>query len=146
METSQHANWFLLFENRWLDRLKILSCHPALAARDDMLGVCGRQHLKMLISHWLTQADLDFSGGLDGIVPITSESQTEAELGPLSVGRLLGELSVHREALSRTWTGSPQTLESILNALMGGVEPRTPTLNYSVFDMTSEYHRELALP
>jgi len=144
-ETNQHASWFLVVENRWLDRLKILSWHPLLAAQKSMLSVCSRQHLKTLITHWLTKADLELQAGRNLVVPITSESQTDAELDPLSVGRLVGELAVHREALSRVWTGSPETLESILNALISGVEPKTPAMNFSVFDVSSDYYPELAL-
>jgi hypothetical protein len=145
IETNQHASWFLVVENRWLDRLKILSWHPVLAAQEDMLGVCGRQHLKTLITHWLTEANLELQAGSDRVVPITSESQTQAELGPLSAGWLVGELAVHRETFSRVWTGSPETLECILNALIGGVEPRTPAMNFSAFDGSSDYYREIAL-
>jgi len=145
IETNRHANWFLLVENRWLDRLRILSWHPVLAAQEDMLSVCGRQHLKTLIAHWLTEANLELQASIDRVVPITSESQTQAELGPLAVGGLVGELAVHREALSRVWTGSPETLECILNALIGDVEPRKPAMNFSVFDVSSDYYREIAL-
>jgi hypothetical protein len=145
IETNQHASWFLVVENRWLDRLRILCWHPVLAAQQDMLSVCGRQHLKTLVTHWLTEANLELHAGRDRVVPITSESQTEAELGPPSVGRLVGELAVHRETFSRVWTGSPETLECILNALIGGVEPRTPAMNFSVFDVSSDCYREIAL-
>ena len=144
IETNQHANWLLVVENRWLDRLKILSWHPGLAAQRDMASVCGRQHLKTLITHWLTKANLELAGGRDGVVPITSESQTETELGLLSVGRLVGELSVHREAFSRVWTGSPETLECILNALIGEAEPRAPSMNFSLFDVSSDYYANLS--
>jgi len=145
IETNQHASWLLVAENRWLDRLKILSWHPILAEQKDLLCVCGKQHLKTLITHWLTDANLELQGGGDLVVPITSESQTEVELGPLSVGRLVGELAVHRESFSRAWTGSPETLECILNALIGDVEPRTPAVNFSVFDVSSDCYREFAL-
>jgi hypothetical protein len=144
IEANQHASWLLVTENRWLDRLKILSWHPLLAGQKDLLSVCGKQHLKTLIAHWLTQANLELQGGGDLAVPITSESRTEVELGPLSVGRLVGELFVHRESFSQAWTGSPEALECILNALVG-VEPRKPAVNFSVFDMSADCYRELAL-
>jgi hypothetical protein len=144
MEIQQHAGWFLVVENRWLDRLKILSWHPVLATGKDMRSVCGRQHLKVLITHWLTVGSLELQANASLVVPITSESQTEADLGPLSVGRLVGELSVHREALSRVWTGSRETLECILRALIGPAEPRTPA-SFSVFDLSSDRYCEPAL-
>jgi len=145
IEANQHASWLLVAENRWLDHLKILSWHPVLAARKDMLSVCGRQHLKTLITHWLTKANLELAAVRDLVVPITSESQVSAELGPLSVGRLVGELSVHREAFSRAWTGSRETLECILNALVGSAEPTPPARNFSLFDVSSEYYHQLVL-
>lgn len=144
IETNQHDSWFLVAENRWLDRLRILCWHPVLAQKD-MLSVCSRQHLKTLITHWLTKANLDLPAGRDLVVPNISEGQTEAELRPLSVGRLVGELSVHRGDFSRAWTGSPETLESILDALISEVEPRTPSKNFSLFDVSSDYYRELVL-
>ena len=144
IETNQHAGWLLVAENRWLDRLRILSWHPVLASQKDLLGVCGKQHLKTLIAHWLTEANLELQGNGYRVTPITSERQPETELGPLSAGRLVGELSVHRQSFSRAWTGSAETLESILNALVGGVEPRKPALNFSVFDVSSDCYREFA--
>ena len=33
LDTFRHAGWFLVFENRWLDCLKILSWHFALASQ-----------------------------------------------------------------------------------------------------------------
>ena len=145
IETNQHASWLLVAENRWLDRLKILSWHPVLAGHKDLLCVCGKQHLKTLITHWLTEANLELQKDGNLAVPITSDSQVEAELGPLSVGRLVGELAVQRESFSPVWTGSPESLQCILNALIGGVEPRTPAGNFSVFDVSSDCYREFAL-
>jgi len=143
-ETNQHASWLLVTENRWLDRLKILTWHPLLADQKDLLSVCGKQHLKTLITHWLSKANLELQRGADRAMPITSEDRTEGELGPLSVGRLVGELFVHRESFSQAWSGSPEALECILNALVGGEEPRKLAVNFSVFDMSSDCYRELA--
>jgi hypothetical protein len=145
IESNQRASWFLVVENRWLDRIRILSWHPVLAAQDDMLGVCGWQHLKTLISHWLTEADLEFQADRDHAVPITSGNQTPTELGPLALSWLVGELAVHRDTLSRAWTGSPETMACIMNALIGEVEPRSPDTNFSVFDVSSDYFHEIAV-
>src|SRR5258708_19199792 len=56
LDTFRRTGWFLVVENRWLDRLKILSWHASLASQKDMKSVCCRQHLKTLIAHWLNQA------------------------------------------------------------------------------------------
>ena len=58
LDTFRHTGWFLVAENRWLDRLKILSWHPSLAAEKDIKSVCCREHLKTLLAHWLTRASL----------------------------------------------------------------------------------------
>ncbi len=118
-ETTGHANWFLVAENRWLDHLKVLSWHPLLAEQTEMQSVCGEEHLKVLLRHWVAQANLDLEDGEKCVVPITGERQAETEIAHTAVGSFLGELAVHREPLSRGWTGSPQTLECILRALTG---------------------------
>jgi hypothetical protein len=58
LDTFRHTGWFLVIENRWLDRLKILSWHSSLASQKDMKSVCCRHHLKTLIAHWVTQSSL----------------------------------------------------------------------------------------
>jgi len=144
IETQQSASWFLVAENRWVDRLKILFWHPVLAAQNGLLTVCNRQHLRMLLIHWLTRANLEFQADRHPAGRIPRESLTEAELAPLAVDQFVGELAVHRESLSRAWTGSPETLECILNALLTDVEPKTPALKSSACDVSPDYYRELA--
>src|SRR6266849_3389980 len=53
LDTLRHSGWFLVVENRWLDRLKILSWHSALASQKDVKSVCCRQHLKTRLALWL---------------------------------------------------------------------------------------------
>jgi hypothetical protein len=113
-------------ENGWLDYLKILSWHPFLATQDGMVSVCGRQHLRSLLTHWLTEANL----GVGPSVDCVDEARLQPDLAFIFPGRLVGELSVHRESLSHAWTGSPETLESILNALTGPVEIRHRRVEY----------------
>ncbi len=120
LDTFRHKGWFLVIENRWLDRLKILSWHPSLARRKGVQSVCCRLHLKTLIVHWLTKASFRVAPthALPPI-PIGSDpDRDEVDLGSQALGRVVGELAVHRESLSRVWTGSPQSLEYILDALI----------------------------
>ena len=145
IETNRHADWFLLAENRWLDRLRILAWHPVLATQEHILGVCCRQHLKTLITHWLNVGNLELQAERERVVPIASEDREHAAQDLPAVGWLVGELSVQRETFSRTWTGSVETLECILKALLKDVEPRSPDINFSVFDVYSEYYREIAV-
>jgi hypothetical protein len=63
------------------------------------------------------------------------------------VGRLLGELSVHRESFSRGWSGSPAALECILDALVtsgGENEPHAIEFQSPLFEPSKPQH-ELSL-
>ena len=136
LDTFRHTGWFLVVENRWLDRLKILSWHSSLATRKDMKSVCCREHLKTLIAHWLTQASLRLPPAYNPPLPIaTDPGVTDVDLGPKAVGRLVGELAVHRESFSRIWSGSPESLECILDALLTvGAENKPHALEFHLLD------------
>jgi hypothetical protein len=136
LDTFRHAGWFLVVENRWLDRLKILSWHSSLATQKDMKSVCCRQHLKTLIAHWLTQASLRLPPAHYPPLPVGSDpTLADFDLGPHSVGRLVGELAVHRESFSRVWSGSAAALECILDALITvGDENKPHALEFQLFD------------
>ncbi len=136
LDTFRHTGWFLVIENRWLDRLKILSWHSALASQKEMKSACCKQHLKTLIAHWLTQASLRLPPLHYPPMPIGSDpTLTDIDLGPHSVGRLVGELAVHRESFSRVWSGSAANLESILDALINiGAENQPHTLEFHLSD------------
>jgi hypothetical protein len=62
-------------------------------------------------------------------------------VGPL-VGPLVGEPSVHRESFSRVWSGSPEALESILDALLPpGAENKPQAQEFQLFDRPGSSHR-----
>jgi hypothetical protein len=132
----------LVIENRWFDRLKILSWHAALASQPNMKSICCRQHLKTIIAHWLTQASLRVAPTYNPPVPIGSDpTLTDSDLGPDSVGRLVGELAVHRESFSRVWSGSPAALECILDALItSGAENSPQPLEFRLLDPPESSH------
>lgn len=118
--TQRHGGWFLIVENRWLDRIKILTWHSSLAAREGIKSACCREHLRIVVTHWLDHARLDIHPGAQKEpFPITSNAvPNEIDLGPASAGCFVGELSVHRETFSQLWTGSPASLDCILEALV----------------------------
>ena len=120
LDTFRHDGWYLVKENHWLDRLRILSWHPTLATQRDIKSACCRQHLKTLIAQWLNQPSLrSVAPGDEAALPNAREAaRTDIDLDAHFAGRLVGELSVHREMLSCGWTGSPATLESILDAII----------------------------
>ncbi len=142
LDTFRHKGWFLVIENRWLDRLRILTWHSSLASQKDMKSVCCRQHLKTIIGHWLTQASLRLPPAQDPPLPMGSDpTLTDIDLGHDSVGRLVGELAVHRESFSRVWSGSPATLECILDALIAiGADNRPHALEFQLIDPPESRH------
>ncbi len=142
LDTFRHTAWFLVTENRWLDRLKILSWHSSLASQKDVKSVCCRHHLKTLVAHWLTQASLCLPAVDHTPLPIGSDpTLNDPDLGADSAGRLVGELAVHRESFSRVWSGSPAALESVLDALITiGAENKPHALEFHVFDKAQSSH------
>jgi hypothetical protein len=148
LDTFRRTGWFLVVENRWLDRVKILSWHSSLATQKDMKSVCCRQHLKTLLGHWLTQASLHLPPAHQPPLPFGSDpTLADLDFDPHSVGRLLGELSVHRESFSRGWSGSPAALECILDALVtsgGENEPHAIEFQSPLFEPSKPQH-ELSL-
>jgi len=147
LNTFRHTGWFLVIENRWLDHLKIMSWHSALAAQKDMKSVCCREHLRTLVAHWLSQANLHLPPGPCDPLPVGSDqNQPDLDLDPHSVGRLVGELAVHRESFSRVWSGSPAALEYILDALITiGIENKPHTLECRLFHPPPESTQGLSL-
>ena len=142
LDTFRHTGWFLVVENRWLDRLKILSWHSLLATQKSMKSVCGRDHLKTLISYWLTQASLRLPPARSTPLPIGSDADLiDIVLGPHAVGSLLGELAVHRDSFSRVWSGSPESLECILDALLAlGAENKPHAMEFQLFEPVLSPH------
>lgn len=137
--TFRHDGWFLVLENRWLDHLKIFTWHSSLAPQKDIKSACCRQHLKTLIAHWLDQASLRLPPQADNlpmaIASYPTRTDLDLHLDPHCVGRLVGELSVHRETFSRGWTGSPATLECILDALIPVADESNPCpMEFQLFD------------
>lgn len=147
LDTFRHNGWFLVVENRWLDRLKILSWHSSLASQKDMKSVCCRAHLKTLITHWLTQASLRLPPSDHTPVPIGSDpSLPDSDLGPGVLGRVVGELAVYRESFSRVWSGSPEALECILDALIAiGAENKPHALECQLFTLLPHSSHGLSL-
>ena len=148
LDTLRHHGWFLVLENRWLDRLRILSWYPSLAAQKDVQSACCRQHLRTLIVHWLNQDSLRPAPQADDPgIPITwNRARTGPDFDSNFGGHLVGELSVHRETFSPVWTGSPAALECILDALVPvSIEDTAPPLAFQLFGSSRESPHELPI-
>ncbi|MGA2457685.1 MAG: hypothetical protein ABSF85_08965 [Terriglobales bacterium] len=147
IDTFRRTGWFLVVENRWLDRLKILSWHSSLASQKDMKSACCREHLRALIAHWLTRASLRLPPAHYPPLPIGSDlTLADFDLGSHAVGRLIGELAVHRESFSRVWSGSAAALECILDALISiGDENKNHSLEFQLCDLPQQSSHALPL-
>jgi hypothetical protein len=147
IETKRHAGWFLVMDNCWLDRVRVFSWHPSLAREGRTHGVCGKEHLKMLLTHWLNHANLQLvASGISPWPPCIDSAQSGSNYPAFSMGKVVGELAVQREALSREWTGSPEARECILNALIGDIEECRQPPAFPVADRATRYSQEYAIP
>jgi hypothetical protein len=141
IETKRHAGWFLVMDNCWLDRVKILTWHPVLAREKGMRSVCGKPHLKALLTHWFHHADLQLGPCQAGrVYPDSQESSAPLSYArSLAAGKMLGELAVERNPRSAGWTGSPETMEYILNALISEADASRRSFSVSSIEQLGEY-------
>ena len=59
-EKSAGGLWFLLAENRWEDKLKILQWDPQLARQDGIRRASSAAHVQELVVHWMTTGSLSY--------------------------------------------------------------------------------------
>ena len=128
-EKSAGGLWFLLAENRWEDKLKILRWDPQLARQDGICRACSAAHVQELVVHWMTTGSLNYpfarisshdkaAPGCDGAWPVRMDVDTH-------VARQIGELAIHRDSVKRVLSESPQYLKTILDALVAALQRET---------------------
>lgn len=130
---SGRPRWFLIAEDRWQDKLLILHWDDTLATRPGIHSACSAAHVQHLVVHWMTTGSLDhpFAQRFSG-----QEEQSNRDSGcprgvdalPASGVRQIGELSVHRESMQRVLGESPQSLQTILDALLSALQRESPRL------------------
>ena len=128
LDALHRNDWFLVAENCWLDRLKIFRWNPSLAAQPGYKSACCRQHLKALISFWLHRSNLRFlleDRSMPAAAPSACANRDACDAVPPTNWQVLGEISVYRESFSREWTGSPEVLDAMVEALIGE-DPEKP--------------------
>lgn len=120
-----NENWFLLTENRWTDRLRIPGWSDAPANKPGAYAACGAEHVQQLVIHWMAMGTLDYpfarvhrerkraSRKSTDFTPIADHEMREA--------KVYGELAVRRESLERILSENPQSLASILMALISAL-------------------------
>ena len=124
-EKSAGGLWFLLAENRWEDKLKILQWDPQLARQAGIRRACSAAHVQELVVHWMTTGSLNYpfarvssddkSARCDEAWPIRVDVDTH-------VARQIGELAIHRDSVKRVLSESPQYLKTILDALIAALQ------------------------
>ncbi len=120
-----HTNgetWFLLLENNWTDRLKIIGWNEKLALHPKVHTACCTAHVQQLVVHWMTTGTLDYPFARARFSEMERATAPNDVPGPRSDpdttgATLLGELAVHRESLERILIENPQSLGSLLAAL-----------------------------
>jgi hypothetical protein len=128
--------WFLVTENRWTDRLKILGWNDTLAVAPGVHAACGAEHVQQLVIHWMAMGTLDYPFARAHSEVKKSARKNDAGTEPNNTEpdvrgvKVFGELAVHRESLERVLNESPQSLGSVLLALisaLGGQKASTPS-------------------
>ena len=120
---KNNEQWFLLAENRWTDRLKVLSWHDELAFNPAFHAACCGAHAQLLVIHWMTAGTLNYPLARTQACPDGFTSQSSVRFSSInkepdtSEAEVLGELAVHRESIDRILVESPSCLGAILSAL-----------------------------
>jgi hypothetical protein len=116
--------WFLLTENRWTDRLKILGWNDQFIDFPGVYPACGASHVQQLVVHWMAMGSLAHPFARAGAVPRPVRRRNAGADAPelaIRGAKIIGELPVHRESLSRILVESPESLASILEALISAL-------------------------
>ncbi len=128
-ERSPGDVWFLVAENRWEDRLKVLHWNERLAAREGVQRACSARHVEELVVHWMTTGSLDypFARAALGAGPprrLFKGWPAPDELDVLETGQI-GDLAVHREGIEHVLSEHPESLRAILDALARALQKET---------------------
>lgn len=127
--------WFLIADNRWQDKLRILQWHERLAAQPGICHACTAEHVQELVVHWMTTGSLDYpfaqvpSRGRSGNgkrAPVIARQTAEDREIDIFGARPIGELSVHRESMQRVLGEHPHSLTAILEALLSALRYPSP--------------------
>jgi hypothetical protein len=114
-------HWFLLTENRWMNRVKILLWSDMVACQTGVLAVCCAEHVQELVAHWMATGSLNYPfANLPG-EKVWRAADSQLDEADTRKGTVIGELAIHRESLSRLLAENPQALSGMLDALMSGL-------------------------
>ena len=143
-EKPDHDAWFLLAENQWEDKLKVLQWNEQLAK--SLALACSPAHVEELVIHWMASGSLDYPFARTSTRPRWRSRQPWRASCDLDMtgARQIGELAVDRESMERVLSDSPQSLQTILDALMDALRQETSSLYKAV--ESEEEEELLAIP
>jgi hypothetical protein len=113
-QRTEEEGWFLVTENSWTDRLKILGWNDTLALEPGVHAACGAAHVQQLVVHWMATGSLNY--------PFARSHAGERSRRKRAHRPELDIRAVHRESLSRVLRENPESLGSILSALISALD------------------------
>jgi hypothetical protein len=134
------GSWFLVVEKHWEDKLRVLEWDATLAGQDGVRCACSAFHVQQLVAHWMTTGTLGYPMAVlkrprRAVLPWPKSRQLPKQIeSNWSSGKSLGELSVHRESLNRILQEQPESLLSVLDALMSALKGGPDELHSSTKD------------
>ena len=131
--------WFMLTENEWLDRLKVLAWNDTLAIQEDVHCLCCVAHVQESLAHWMATDSLEYPFAR---LPFAKKRSRRRRAAPLSgqsrafdspAGEVIGELAVDRESLRWVLRENPHSLIAIMEPLLSALrqQPIQPELQCS---------------
>jgi len=102
---TENQNWYLLAENHWRDRLKILRWDDDLAKHGSIFHACGIDHVRDFLHAWVTSSELPSRNKMSFRPPLEEIQSVE-------------NLWVHRHGLKN----APEGLKSLLDAVIGSLK------------------------
>lgn len=126
-ENFNASRWFLVTENSWEDKLKILEWNDLLASQAGIHPACSAAHVQELVVHWMATGSVAYPFARTQMWTTSQRYWADAgKSGPpiyTNHTRTIGELVVHRESMRRVLSENPGSLKSILDALHTALQP-----------------------
>jgi hypothetical protein len=123
---SAPSQWFLVTENHWEDKLKILEWNSLLASQHGIHLACSPSHVQELVVHWMATGSVHYPFAQTNSWNMPARRWSDpSKLRPVINTRgvrTIGELTVHRESMRRVLDENPGSLKSILEALSGALQ------------------------
>ena len=138
------TQWFLVTENHWEDKLKILEWNSWLAMQQGIHLACSPSHVQELVVHWMATGSVGYPFARAGANSPARRWNDFNKFRAVNTSgvRAIGELTVHRESMRRVLNENPESLKSILTALQEVLHPVSATAGDQVEMILEELAQE----